>query len=88
MGQTTKRKFTEFQQFAIDLMKEKGEINPSYFAQEWATSKGRGRAASRDMFGYISCAYQCLRKLAEEGIVNKILTKYSGGYTGETFTLK
>lgn len=79
---------TKMQQFAVDLIKKQnGEsINPNHLAYQWALSKNRVKAASRDMFGYTSAAYKCLRKLALAGTIQRRDTN-CGNYTDEQYSI-
>lgn len=82
---------TEMQRFAMNFLKGKGKVNPSYLGSEWYAHKNNGRyrsGGSRGAFGSTSAAYRTLRKLAEMKLIIQHHSRTSGGYSLEHFSLK
>lgn len=77
------KELTPMQEFALKMLKEKGELNPGYLAHLWAYySTGRYLGSSRRAFGFTTAAYKTLRKLNKKGLVKQV-----GSYSIEKYQL-
>lgn len=76
--------------FALDFLKGKGEVNPSYLGSEWYYYKnGRYKSGgSRGSFGITSAAYKCLRGLTKKGLVKEINKGTASGFSYTVYTEK